>query len=96
MYHKKGRDIVISDPIERIIAEALDKAAIQYRRADDSAVALDFYLLTSDVYIEVKQFHTDRIAAQMSRADNVIAVQGRKAAEWLANKISLSTPEKTT
>lgn len=40
---------------------------------------LDFYLPDLDIYIEVKQFHSDRIAKQMARRPNVIAIQGRGA-----------------
>jgi hypothetical protein len=45
----------------------------------DHESGLDFYLPDFDVYVEIKQFHSNRIAEQMSRRDNVIAIQGRKA-----------------
>jgi len=53
-------------------------AGIRYRRDDQTTngTQLDFYLPDFDIYIEVKRFHTNRIAEQMSRGKNVIAIQG--------------------
>lgn len=47
----------------------------------DAVSGLDFYLPDYDCYVEVKQFHSDRIAKQMSKRDNVIAIQGKGALE---------------
>lgn len=71
---------------EKIIADALASANIQYvfNKAPEQ---LDFYLPDFDVFIEVKTFHSGRIAEQMSRAPNVIAVQGVVAAKFLAQAI---------
>lgn len=79
----------LSDPLEERIALALDRAGIQYRTGEGGHVscALDFELPTLGVYIEVKRFHTDRIAAQMARVDNVIAVQGERAVHIFAQMI---------
>ncbi len=79
----------MNDPMELILAAALDRAGIAYTTGDggSNAVGLDFHLTDADVHIEVKQMHTPRIAEQMSRAPNVIAVQGRAAVEWLAGVI---------
>lgn len=77
----------ISDPMERILAEAMSLAGINYEHETSGATPLDFYLPPA-VHIEVKQFHSPRIAAQMARADNVIAVQGRGAVEWLAKLLT--------
>ena len=52
-----------------------------------SPANLDFYLPGEDVHIEVKRLHSDRIAAQMARADNVIAAQGETAVRFLAAAI---------
>lgn len=75
----------ITDPMERIIADALDAAGEPYQV---NALGLDFYLPCQDVYIEVKRMHSDRIADQMSRAPNVIAVQGEQAVRLLAATIA--------
>ena len=63
---------------------------ILYRRDDQSqdGTQLDFYLEDFDVYIEVKRFHTPRIAAQMSRAENVIAVQGFGSLQFLEHLVN--------
>ena len=73
--------------MERIIATALDDADIPYIHGAKSPQNLDFYLPVQDVHIEVKQFHSERIAEQMDRAPNVIAVQGRQAVNFLADCI---------
>lgn len=78
----------LTDPMERIIADALDAANIRYKTGHGGHAPLDFYLIDFDVHIEVKQFHSNRIAEQMSRAPNVIAIQGRAAAEWFARRIT--------
>jgi hypothetical protein len=89
--HQRGDDVEeamngwsISDPVERIIADALEARGIAYRHEQNG---LDFYLPEHDLYIEVKRMHSPRIAEQMSRAPNVIAVQGMDAATWLADLI---------
>lgn len=74
------------DPMEAMIAYALDAAKIPYTREMNG---LDFYLPTFDVYIEVKQFHSTRIADQMGRVDNVIAAQGRGAVSLLCGLIAV-------
>lgn len=73
-----------TDPMERVIAAALDGAGEPYFRETNG---LDFYLTNRDLYIEVKRMHSPRIAEQMSRADNVIAVQGVGAVTFMANLI---------
>lgn len=79
-----------TDPIERIIEGALAKAKVRFVRegVDPTLPPLDFYLPDHGLFIEVKQFHSDRIAAQMKQADNVIAIQGRGAALAFADMIS--------
>ena len=75
---------MITDPMELMIAEALDAAGISYVHEASNPSKLDFKLLDIGVEIEVKQFHSDRIAKQMARVDNVIVAQGRGAVELLA------------
>jgi len=72
---------LFTDPIELIIASALDVADVSYdHETSGKTNGLDFYIEEFDTYIECKQFHTPRISDQMKRADNIIAIQGRKAA----------------
>jgi hypothetical protein len=91
MYQTRGKMIVAplkmrksktmtKDPMERQMVELLNQAGIRFL-CDDHRSGLDFYLPDLDVYIEVKQFHSPRIANQMARRDNVIAVQGKKSFE---------------
>ncbi len=73
-----------NDPIERIIADGLDRAGISYVCPS----GLDFYLPSHGIHIEAKQFSTPRTEKQMSREGNVIVVQGRQAASIFANWIA--------
>lgn len=68
---------MITDPIEKIIAGALSERRVTFEVPTEG---LDFYLPAFDTFIECKQFHSARIARQMSLASNVIAIQGRGAA----------------
>jgi len=74
----------IADPMERLVAAALTKAGVPFTMDPRETADLDFRILNAPVYIEVKQMHSDRIAGQMARANNVIAVQGRGAVTWFA------------
>lgn len=78
----------LTDPLEREIAEALEKAGITFLTdfGGENPTGLDFGL-ESGIEIEVKAWHSPRIAEQMSRARNVIAVQGPDAVAWLAQLI---------
>ncbi|MEM9129933.1 MAG: hypothetical protein AAGA97_09470 [Pseudomonadota bacterium] len=79
---------MISDPIERIISDALKEADIQYVSENHpDAKSLDFYLTKYHVHIEVKQFHTPRTAKQIERSDDIILVVGRNAASTFAELI---------
>ncbi len=73
------------DPMERIVAIALNDAGIDYVRdyGGENPSGLDFRL-ANGIEIEVKRFHSPRIADQMARAENVIAVQGKEAVEFFA------------
>ena len=78
------RNINFSDHLEERIAIALEEAGIEFiHESEDRLQVLDFYLPFFDVYLEIKQFHADRISKQMSTSENVIAIQGRKAVELL-------------
>lgn len=75
----------MSDPVEKIVADALDASRLIYETENHpDALGLDFYLPFLGVHIEVKQFHSDRISEQMSRVPNVIAIQGVEAAKLFA------------
>lgn len=79
------------DPLERKIAHALDAAGIEYFTDYEGEVPehLDFYLYELDVFIEIKGGHSERIADQMSRAHNVIAVQGMKSVVFILSLLAL-------
>lgn len=84
-----------TDPMERIVADALDAAGISYATdlGGGNPSGLDFRL-AGGVEIEVKRFHSPRIAEQMSRAENVIAIQGIEAARFFAALLHRVQPKR--
>lgn len=84
----------IPDPMEAVIERGLETAGIEYRRADANPRHLDFYLPGLDLYIEVKRFHTPRVAEQMARVPDIIVIQGMKAAVTFVKMISGYTAKK--
>lgn len=85
--------MALTDPMERLIASALDAASIGYvtDEGGSNPSGLDFRL-HNGVEIEVKQFHSSRIAEQMSRAENVIAIQGAEAVRFFAALLHRKRP----
>lgn len=82
------RKIHFADHLEKKVAQALDDVEIEFiHESENKEQVLDFYLPFFDVFIEVKQFHTDRISKQMSSKDNVIAVQGTKSVNLLVTML---------
>lgn len=82
------------DPMEQMIANALDAAGFRYvREPHNECQGLDFYLPDLDIHIEVKQFHAARIAKQMEQVPDVIAVQGIKAVAFLSTLLALGGPK---
>ena len=75
-----------SDPMERIIAQALVAGGFSFVTdlGGKNSTRLDF-ALPNGVQIEVKRMHSPRIADQMARAPDVIAVQGEGAVRFFAS-----------
>jgi hypothetical protein len=74
------RKIHFADSLEESVARALEMGGISFtHESENKDQGLDFYLPDYNVYIEVKQFHADRISKQLASQDNVIVLQGRKA-----------------
>ena len=73
------------DPLEKVLADALDVCGLTYETDFGGAnpSGLDFRL-SNGVEIEVKRFHTPRIAEQMARSPEVIALQGERAVRFFA------------
>ncbi len=79
-----SRKIHYSGHLEKEIGELLVAKGIDFiHESEDKEQELDFYLPQHDVYIEVKQFHADRISQQMKTKDNVIAIQGKESIEFI-------------
>ena len=75
---------------ERTVRKALCERGVRFTEEGfgngpgDSGQTLDFHLPDYDLYIEVKRFHSPRIADQMARHQNVIAIQELEAAKAFA------------
>ncbi len=83
-----GARLQATDPMEQMIEAALVEAGVDFKRkGSNPGQTLDFYLPSFETYIEVKRFHSERIAAQMARVPNIIAAQGEPAVRCLAAAI---------
>jgi hypothetical protein len=74
----------ITDPIEKIIAQALTTAEIDFIHEGQPGaikIDLDFYLPEFDIFIECKASHTDRVLKQLESRPNIILIQGMQAAK---------------
>lgn len=83
-----GKPTILRDPLEAMVAAALARAGIHYTAGQRTAADLDFHLPGPDIHIEVKTYHSDRIARQMALAPNIIALQGRAAVEWFCAQLA--------
>jgi len=82
---------MMSDPMEQLIEDGLRAGGFRFVREGEVKGAnqtLDFYLPDLGIYIECKQFHSPRIADQMTRAPNIIVAQGRPAVQMLASLLA--------
>ncbi len=88
--------IRVRDPLERIIADALERINVAYihELMDSEATSgPDFYLPDLDLYIEVKAFDAgDRTVRQLKGRTNILLVQGRDAAIGLASLLTGQIP----
>lgn len=84
-----SRKFHFSDHLEREIAMALDNKGIRYiHESEKGGPVLDFYLPDFDVYIEIKQFHSDRINRQLASRENVVLLQGKKAVDFFKTMLN--------
>ena len=79
------------DHLELAVAEMLLDLKINFiHESQNNGSNLDFYLPDFDVFIEVKQFHTDRVNKQLTSQENVILIQGKKSIEMLKKLLTQS------
>ncbi len=88
----------ITDPLERRVAEAFDRAGIRYTHesqrkhkhgsagVDKGTPCLDFYLPEWDLHVEVKAFYSERVHKQLE-GKKVILLQGQGAVEWFCRMV---------
>ncbi len=82
------RQINYCDHLEKKIGETLQDCSIVFTHESEvPEKQLDFKLKTSGVQIEVKQYHSERIAKQLSQHESVIVLQGRKAVDFFCKQL---------
>lgn len=76
----------ISDPMEKLINEGLTVGEYIFTHEGEKGTGpqLDFRLTDLGVSVEVKRFYSDRAVRQLSKYEDVILVQGKKAVILLA------------
>lgn len=74
----------LHDPMESVVFASLEGAGERVVSDVRKTKGLDFHLPEWDVYVEVCQFHTPRKIEQLSRVQDCVLIQGRRAAEWFA------------
>ena len=79
--------------MEAMVERALQSAGLAFKADFETEIGLDFYLPDQGVYLEVKRLHSDRIAEQMARAENVIVAQGEEAVRLLSQLLRNYRPE---
>lgn len=84
-----SKDVIakITDPIEKIVAEGLVTSGLHFTSEKSGEHRLDFGV-GNGVFIEVKQFYTARADLALQKNENIIIVQGRRAAEWLRKALA--------
>lgn len=83
------KPISFSDHLEKALADFLNSKGICFvHESQNKAQGLDFYLPAFDIYIEIKQYHSERIAKQLATQDEVILIQGKKALDFFINKLN--------
>lgn len=85
----------IEDLVEKPIAQMLERLGIEYEHDNIKSSGLDFYLPSYDIYIECKQFFSERIYRQTRDKRNVIVVQGQDSATFLEQILANPTKEIT-
>lgn len=77
------------DPCEVIVYDALKSAGFNFTtERQNPSQRLDFQIPSMNLLIEVKQFHTPRIAHQLEGYENVILIQGKHAAKMFSELIN--------
>lgn len=84
------RKIHYADFLEKEIAELLTVKGIKFiHESEDRNLRLDFYLPDFDIYLEIKQYHSDRVNEQLKSEENVIVIQGKKSLEFFKHALKL-------
>lgn len=88
-FFMKG-NIHISDHLEQKLADFFTEHHIEFiHESQNKDQVLDFYLPAFGIYIEVKQYHTERVGRQLAHQDEVILIQGKKALAFFIDNFKI-------
>ena len=76
------------DFLEKRVEHILIDRGVKYTTEKCNGQRLDFYLPGYDVYIEVKQYFSERSNDQLHSQDNIILIQGKKSISFLESLLS--------
>lgn len=83
------KKIHFADHLEEALANFLTSKGVSFiHESQNKDQVLDFYLPGHGVYIEVKQYHAERVAKQLAAQEEVILIQGKKALDFFINKLN--------
>lgn len=68
-----------ADFLEKDIADALDAIRIRWVHESEKMIGADFYLPDYNIYIEIKQYHSERAIKQLKDKNDAILIQGKSA-----------------
>lgn len=70
----------ISNSLELEVANVLTDNGIEFiHESQLPGQSLDFFLPQFNVYLEVKEYYSERSSKQLQRSDDIILIQGKKA-----------------
>jgi hypothetical protein len=77
------RKLKFTDHLEIDLATTFMEKGIDFiHESENKEQRLDFYLPNEKVYIEIKQYHSERTNEQLESQDEVILIQGKKALQY--------------
>lgn len=86
---KEMRKIHFADDLEEMVCKALYEADVEFTHESEGAF-LDFWIPKWHCYVEVKKFHTDRIAGQLYPHTDVILLMGKQSVKQFCNLLNQS------
>lgn len=83
------RNINYADHLEKMLGDAFISKGISFTHESEKGAnqKLDFHLTDLGIFIEVKQYHAERIGKQCGYEENVIVLQGFKSVLFFISEV---------